>query len=116
MLLGSVSSLLMAFGVQTENFWIFLSAVLSVGISLSVVAQFRFAAAENASRPDLVSRAVSVLLLANIMAGVIGTELATKGINMLSRPYAGSFIIMSISFFIAFLFLGSVKNSAGTSH
>ncbi len=113
------AGLLSSLGIYLQSFLIFLTGVSIVGIALAVVQQFRFAAVEQVSDPRLSGRAISVLMLGNVAAAFIGTELAALGQFWFSVEYAGSFIAILLSSLIAFIllmFFQSTASQKSSSH
>ena len=111
MLVSAVACAIAALGILLGSFVIFLVGILFSGTTLAVVQQFRFAAVENVSKPELSSRAISVLMIGSVAAAFIGTEFATLGENLLSVTYAGSFITLMAASAIAFVLLLFYKNT-----
>ena len=59
--------------------------------------QYRFAALE-AVPPELAPKATSVLLFGGILAAFIGPEIAVRGRNLLDTEFAGSFVLLTVSY------------------
>lgn len=116
MLLNTVAALIAAAGVLVGSFLVFLMGIGISGMTIAVMHQFRFAAAEHAG-PNYASRAISVLMLGSVAAAFIGTELAAFGQDWFSVPYAGSFValtIASLSAFVLLLFFQSAESKTET--
>lgn len=114
MLIMMLAGLISALGIWLHSFILFLLGVTITGMSLAAVQQFRFAAIEQVDTPALSSRAVSVLMLGNVAAAFIGTELASIGQHWFAVEYAGSFIAILLSIVIAFVLLLFFKPSTDT--
>jgi MFS family permease len=114
MLIMMLAGLISALGIWLHSFILFLFGVTITGMSLAAVQQFRFAAIEQVDTPALSSRAVSVLMLGNVAAAFIGTELASIGQHWFAVEYAGSFIAILLSIVIAFVLLLFFKPSTDT--
>jgi MFS family permease len=116
MLLNTVAALIAAAGILMGSFLVFLLGIGISGMTIAVMHQFRFAAAEHAS-PNYASRAISVLMLGSVAAAFIGTELAAFGQDWFAVPYAGSFValtIASLSAFVLLLFFQSAESKTET--
>ena len=105
MLFSASASTLTCFAILIDSFLLFLTGIAAAGMSLAVVQQFRFAAIEGARGPELAGRAVSVLMIGSVLAGFIGTELASAGRDILAAPYAGSYLLLGASSLFAMLLL-----------
>lgn len=89
---ASGACLLAAFAISIGNFWLFCFAAFLIGSNNAFVQQYRFAVAESVST-DRVSTALSILMLAGVVAAWIGPETANQLHDWQeSKPYAGSFI------------------------
>lgn len=106
--LAILAALLAAYAVSVESFGIFVAATYLVGIYIAFQQQFRFAAAESVSTSQ-VPRSLSILMLAGIVAAMLGPEVGRRFSSVDGLPlYAGSFIglavLLSVSFTILLLF------------
>ena len=101
---GITNSLLTAYSIYLANFWLFCGSILMYGFLIAAVQQFRFAAMESVSE-DKSSQAVSVLLLAGLIAAFIGPEVAFLGRNWFETEYLGSFIGVALLLLISILFI-----------
>ena len=93
------------------SFWFFCLAAFVIGWSGAAGHQYRFAALE-AVAPELAAKATSLLLLGGILAAVIGPELAVRGRDMLDTPFAGSFLLLIISYGLGILLVAQNRNLA----
>ncbi|WP_427184600.1 MFS transporter [Bordetella bronchialis] len=73
---GVLVGLLSALAIMLGSFWLFCFAMLFGGAYAAVVLTFRFAAAECVGPPDR-ARALSTVMAAGIVAGVLGPQLVT---------------------------------------
>ncbi|CAM3641666.1 MFS transporter [Bordetella sputigena] len=73
---GVLVGLLSALAILLGNFWIFCFAMLFGGAYAAVVLSFRFAAAECVPAPQR-ARALSTVMAAGVVAGVLGPQLVT---------------------------------------
>ncbi len=106
--LGVVAALLAAWAVYIESFALFIGACFLVGNYIAFLQQFRFAVAESVPG-ELVPRCLSILMLAGIVAALLGPEVGRRFSNVQGLPlYVGSFlglaVMLSISFVILLLF------------
>lgn len=72
--------------------------------------QYRFAALE-AVPAEIAPRATSFLLLGGILAAFIGPELAVKGRALLSTEYAGSYLLLSLSYLAGLVIISFHRDS-----
>ncbi|MDN4502009.1 MFS transporter [Alteromonadaceae bacterium BrNp21-10] len=101
---GALNALFTAFTVVQQQFWLFCIAIALFGVSLAALQQFRFAAMESCANKDA-GLAVSVLLLAGLVAAFLGPELGVWGQGLLTTDYAGSFILVSALMAVACIVL-----------
>lgn len=98
-----------AFSLLQASFWSFCLAALVMGWAAAAGHQYRFAALE-AVAPELAAKATSLLLLGGILAAVIGPELAVRGRDLLDTPFAGSFLLLIISYGLGILLVAQNRN------
>lgn len=104
-LLAGSAALLGAFALSQGSFLLFCMATLLIGSSAAFVQQYRFAAAESV-RPQFVGRAVSLVLLGGVAAGILGPEVGKRTLDWLSfGAYTGSFVSLAILYALAALLL-----------
>ncbi len=107
-LLGISAALLAAYAIFRESFAIFVIASFLIGNYIAFLQQFRFAVAESVPSEE-VPRCLSILMLAGIVAALLGPEVGRRFSTVESLPlYVGSFLgmaaMLSISFVILLLF------------
>ncbi len=108
---AAFSSLLLAFAVFHHNFYLFCFGTFLLGTNGAFVQQYRFAAIESVKK-EMASKVVGYVLLAGIIAGIIGPEIAKRTKDIFSMPeFTGPFIIMAILFFVSAIFLSCLKNT-----
>lgn len=90
---AGLACLLAAFAVGNENFLLYCLAALLVGGNSAFISQYRFAAAESVSPPE-VGRAVSFVLLGGIAAGFLGPEIV-KHTQGSGGEYTLTFIVLA---------------------
>lgn len=77
--------------------------------------QYRFAALE-AVPAEMAPRATSFLLLGGIMAAFVGPELAVRGRALLGTEYAGSFLLLCLSYAAGLLIISFHRDSVISEH
>lgn len=112
-LVAIVASLLAMTGLVYRNFLLFCAAALMMGWAGAAGHQYRFAALE-AVPASRAPGATSILLLGGILAAFIGPEIAVRGRALLPTEYAGSFLLLSISYLFGLVLVSFHKeNSTG---
>lgn len=79
--------------ISSGSLALFCIATLLIGGNLAIVQQYRFAAVESVPERHA-ARAVSIVLTAGIISGILGPELARQTRDWLPTPFAGSFIVL----------------------
>lgn len=101
-LIGAAGGAFCTLGIVRGSFAVFCLGACLLGASVAFAQQYRFAAAESVP-PELMSRAVSYVLIGSLGAAVIGPQLALASRHWLfEAEYAGSFVT------VALLYLGAV--------
>lgn len=103
-----VAGLVAVWAVTNKSFVVFCIASFMVGNHSAFLHQFRFAVAESVP-PVEVPKSLSFLMLAGIVAAILGPEMGRRFSHIESLPdYVGAFygmaIMMAVSFFILLLF------------
>jgi len=106
--LGFFAALLCAYAVWHESFYMFVMGTFLTGNYIAFLQQFRFAVAETVPK-DKIARSLSILMLAGIVAALLGPEVGQRYSAVDGLPlYVGSFFglagLLTISFFILLLF------------
>lgn len=110
-LLASFSALLTAFAVFHSNFFLFCIGTFLIGTNGAFVQQYRFAAIESVSK-NMASKAVGFVLLAGILAGIIGPEIAKRTKDLFSiQEYTGPFVFLAVLFVVSAFLLSFLKNT-----
>lgn len=102
-------SLLAAYSIHIQSFYMFCFSLALIGISVASLNQFRFAAMESVEThriPD----AASTVLLGGIAAAFIGPEIAVKGKDLLEHSFTGSFILLAVLFVVGFIIISFFQN------
>ncbi len=88
-------ALLGMWALLQESFTLLLVASACLGFNMAFVNQYRFAAMESVEEGRQ-GQAVSFLLLGGIFAALIGPEAGARGEQLLTQPYAGSFLLLAL--------------------
>jgi MFS family permease len=96
-LLAIAAALIAARSLVDGSFGSFCVAGFLMGWAGAAGHQYRFAALE-AVPAELAPKATSVLLFGGILAAFIGPEIAVRGRDLLATEYAGSFLLLSLSY------------------
>lgn len=96
-LLAVSAALLASFSLVHTSFGSFCLAALMMGWATAAGHQYRFAALELVPA-EQAPKATSILLLGGILAAFIGPEIAVRGRALLATEYAGSFLLLAISY------------------
>jgi MFS family permease len=87
-----------------DSFIGFCTAAVLMGWSAAAGHQYRFAALE-AVPAERAAKATSVLLFGGILAAFIGPEIAVRGRYLLATEYAGSFLLLTLSYLAGLLLI-----------
>ena len=99
------ASLLAALGVYQQSFTVFCLAAFLIGCYLAFLQQYRFAVAESVA-PDQVPKSLSILMLAGIVAAIIGPEVGRRFSSIEGLPdFVGSFLGLAVLMAMSFLVL-----------
>ena len=80
-------------GMQSFVLYCFATAV--IGVYNAIGLQYRFAAAEVASKADR-ARAISLVLAGGIVGGFAGPAITRYGKDMFASPFLGSFLLLAV--------------------
>lgn len=105
---GGLNCLLTAYSITIGHFWLFCFSILNFGFMIATNQQFRFAAMESVPT-DTASKAISIMLIAGLLAAFIGPEIAFWGQNLFDIEFVGSFMLMAALFVPAFFILTQFK-------
>ena len=105
-ILNTFISILAAYSVFSQNFYLFCFANFFLGIGMAFTHQYRFAAAESV-RIDMAPKAISIILFGGIISAFLGPSLANYTKDLVSENlYVGSYLSLAVLTFIpTFLFL-----------
>ncbi|WP_422358482.1 MFS transporter [Reichenbachiella sp.] len=102
-------SLLAAYSIHIQSFYLFCLSLGLIGISVASLNQFRFAAMESV-KPNRIPDAASTVLLGGIAAAFIGPEIAVNGKDLLDHPFTGSFMLLAVLFVFGFVIISFFQN------
>ncbi len=94
----------------TDSFTGFCLAAIMMGWAGAAGHQYRFAALESVPA-EQAARATSFLLLGGILAAFVGPELAVRGRGLLGTEYAGSFLLLSLSYVAGLLIISFYRDT-----
>ena len=93
---GVLAGLLAALAVVQGSFWLFCLATFLGGAYAAVVLSFRFAAADCVA-PEWQPRALSIIMVGGVAAGVIGPQLVTYTMELWPpHMFAATFIVQAL--------------------
>jgi len=111
---SSVASLLGAFAISQQNFILFCVSCLILGMGAAFNHQYRFAAAESVEK-EKAPKAISILMLAGIVAAFLGITSANYTKNLIpDHLYVGSYLLLALFTFVPVIFLFFYKNNETT--
>ncbi len=102
-----LACLLCAYAAVSKNFWLLCGATLIAGYYNANANLYRFAAAELAA-PAWREKAVSLVLAGGLIGAVIGPNLAQQTRNLMSVPFAGAYITLSLVAVLAMALLAFI--------
>lgn len=103
-----LSCLLCAYAAISKNFWLLCGATLVAGYYSANANLYRFAAAELAA-PAWREKAVSLVLAGGLIGAVIGPNLAQQTRTLMSVPFAGAYLALSLIALLAMLLLAFIE-------
>ena len=111
---SSVASLLAAYSISQQNFILFCASCLILGMGAAFSHQYRFAAAESVEK-EKTAKAISILMLAGIVAAFLGITSANYTKNLIpDHLYVGSYLLLAVFTFVPAIFLFFYKNNENT--
>ena len=102
------AALLAARATAAGSFTMFCSATFLMGAAAACVQQYRFAAAESVDARHT-GRAVSLVLVGGIIAGVLGPEIGRRGRHLFGDEFSGAFVLVAGIQILAVLLLASLR-------
>ena len=101
-MIGVFASLLAAFAVSQNSFWIFCISAATLGIAISGFQQIRFAAIELVDMAQA-PKVISLILVGGLFAAIIGPELSTLGQKITPESFQGTFYLLASCQFLCLL-------------
>ena len=99
-ILNTTISILAAYSIFNQNFYLFCFANFFLGIGMAFTHQYRFAAAESVGI-DMAPKAISIILFGGIISAFLGPSLANYTKDLVSENlYVGSYISLAVLTFI----------------
>ena len=99
-ILNTTISILAAYSIFNQNFYLFCFANFFLGIGMSFTHQYRFAAAESVGI-DMAPKAISIILFGGIISAFLGPSLANYTKDLVSENlYVGSYLSLAVLTFI----------------
>lgn len=89
-----------ALAIALASYPLYCLGTAIVGVYTAFGLQYRFAAAEVAA-PDFKAKAISLVLAGGIVGGFVGPAASVWAKNSFSRPFLGSFLVLSVIALIA---------------
>lgn len=108
-LLGACAGVVAAMSTQLHWFGLFCVSGFMLGAAGAVVQQYRFAAMESVAAVDG-AKAASRVLVGGLVAAFFGPELAVLGSELISQPYVGAFIFLTLVCLTAAVILSFYEN------
>ena len=107
-------ALLAARATAIGSFATFCAATFLMGAAAACVQQYRFAAAESVPARHT-GRAVSLVLVGGIVAGVLGPEIGRRGRHWFGTEFTGAFVIVAIVQVAAMVLLAGLRIPAAAT-
>ena len=109
---NSITSLIAAFAIMQQSFYLFCFANFFIGVGMAFTHQYRFAAAESVEK-DKVPKAISIILLGGIVSAFLGPGIANYAKDIVSENlYVGSYLALSILTIIPVIFFLFYENTS----
>jgi MFS family permease len=102
------SALLCAYAARTQNFWLLCFATLMAGYYQANGQLYRFTAAELAA-PNAREKAVSWVMAGGLLGAIVGPNLAARTRELVSLPFVGAYLALSVVAVVAMLLLATIR-------
>jgi len=113
-LVSSATCLLAVFAIGQQNFILFCISCLILGMGAAFNHQYRFAAAESVEK-EKAPRAISILMLAGVVAAFLGISSANYTKNLIpDHLYVGSYLLLAVFTFMPVIYFIFYKNKEKT--
>ena len=111
-LLTSAVSILAAFSIMDQNFFLYCFANFFIGVGMAFTHQYIFAAAESVEKGKA-PKAISIILLGGIVSAFLGPSLANYSRDIITNHlYVGSYLSLAILTFIPSIIFLFYKNNS----
>ena len=97
-LVNSFASLICAYALTISSFSIFCLGNLFIGLSVSFILQYRFAATELVQKENI-PKAISLILLLGIIAALLGSNIVSITKDIFYTEFVGSYFSLSLLIF-----------------
>jgi len=111
---SAVAALIAAHATAVGSFFEFCAATFFMGSAAACVQQYRFAAAESVDARHT-GRAVSVVLVGGILAGVLGPEIGRRGRDWFGNEFSGAFVLVAVVQLVAMALLAGLRIPPGSA-
>src|SRR5262249_58739390 len=89
--IGIIGAAICSAALARADFWLFCLGTVVFGIYNAAGQYYRFAAADAASA-EFKPKAISLVLAGGVVGGIVGPELSTHTIDLLSARYLGAYL------------------------
>lgn len=91
-IIGMAGMALAVYAIRETWFWLFVAALLLLGMANSFTQQYRFAAADRGTK-DVRAKSIAWVMAGGVAAAIVGPQLILYGKDfMLPVPYAGAYL------------------------
>jgi len=112
--ISATGALAAAYATSAGSFAGFCAAAFVMGAAAACVQQYRFAAAESVDARHT-GRAVSLVLVGGIIAGVLGPEIGRRGRLGFGNEFSGAFVLVAIVQVAAMALLSALRIPAAVA-
>lgn len=120
--LAIVGMSLACYAALTSNFWLLVGAMMLVGFNAAFTQQGRFIILENSDSEEQQADGLTLGLLANLFAAIVGPWLGAEGRDLIESPagFAGSFllaiVVLGLGLLVLTLFTNRNLQISNTDH
>tara|TARA_B110001452_G_scaffold250942_1_gene239590 strand:+ start:842 stop:1252 length:411 start_codon:yes stop_codon:yes gene_type:complete len=113
LIIALLGTLLAYHAPMTSNFYLFLVGALLIGFNAAFTQQGRFIIMKHSATPDKLADGITLALMANLFAAIVGPMMGAYGKDMIESPagFAGSFILSGSILVLALLVLTLLTNT-----
>jgi len=100
------------YAAMTANFWLFIVGAACLGFNVAFIQQGRFIIIENAENQQQQADGISLALMANLFAAIIGPQMGAYGKDLVTSPagFAGSFLLAGVLIILSLIVLSLFKD------